>query len=302
MTGQNGHKAKGEHPGLLLHFAGWYDALVWILTGGRERSFRAKMLEPAQLREGESVLDVGCGTGTLALLAKQQVGAAGRVAGIDGSPEMIERARRKAKKSGNDVQFEIASAQALPFEDRSFDVVLSTLMLHHLPRPSQSQLAREIRRVLKPGGRALAVDFGKSTKKPRGVVGWIHHGHGATPLKDMTAPFVEAGLEVTSAGALGLKDLNYLLATENSGCSFVQDRIELPRAEPPSPRNRHGALLVLAIVALFAIHAWIGAWIVQRVPSLLAQYGLVALAAAVAIIVVLKLALLGRWHGAHRRH
>jgi ubiquinone/menaquinone biosynthesis C-methylase UbiE len=87
----------------------------------------------AGLKSGDSVLDVGCGTGALAMAAKQRVGASGKVHGIDASPEMIARARKKANKRGSDVGFRTAVVEELPFPDETFDAVLSTLMLHHLP-------------------------------------------------------------------------------------------------------------------------------------------------------------------------
>src|SRR5713101_5074833 len=120
--------------GLVVHWAARYDLLVTLLTLGRERRFRERLLEPARLESGESVLDIGCGTGTLAIAAKRRVEPSGVVRGIDASPEMIARAQRKADKAGADIAFEIAPAQLLPFPDAQFDVVLSTVMLHHLPR------------------------------------------------------------------------------------------------------------------------------------------------------------------------
>src|SRR5215831_15970797 len=86
--------------GKVLHGAVTYDVLVWLMTLGRERAFREKMLRLAHLEPGESVLDVGCGTGTLAIAAKRQVGTTGTVYGVDASPEMIARAEKKAKKAG----------------------------------------------------------------------------------------------------------------------------------------------------------------------------------------------------------
>src|SRR5262245_39034218 len=149
--------------GLVLHgTARFYDLMAWVFMLGRERVFREKVIDLARLKPGESVLDVGCGTGTLAIAAKRRVGSTGMVYGLDASPEMIVRAERKAKKERVEVVFKIGVVEALPFPDAHFDVVLSTLMLHHLPRKAREQCAREMRRVLKPSGRVLAVDFGGS--------------------------------------------------------------------------------------------------------------------------------------------
>jgi ubiquinone/menaquinone biosynthesis C-methylase UbiE len=120
--------------GATIKAAFGYDLLITVLTLGREEQFRKRLLEPAELQPGESVLDIGCGTGSLALVAATQVGPVGKVTGVDPSPEMILRAKRKAARKSAPVRFEISWAQALPFPDRSFDVVLSTVMLHHIPR------------------------------------------------------------------------------------------------------------------------------------------------------------------------
>jgi ubiquinone/menaquinone biosynthesis C-methylase UbiE len=198
--------------GLVLHSPARYDLLVWLLTLGRERSFREKTLRFARLEPGESVLDVGCGTGTLAIAAKRHVGPTGTVYGIDASPEMISRAAIKARKAGVEVAFNIGTAQALPFPDARFDALLSTLMLHHLPRNARQRCAREMRRVLKPGGRALVVDFGEPQKKRRGLLSHLYR-HGHVPLRDIIEVLCDAGLNVVESGAVGIKDLQFVLAT-----------------------------------------------------------------------------------------
>src|SRR5262245_4088836 len=130
--------------GIILHSPRLYDFLARLLLRGREGAFRERVLDLARLKPGESVLDVGCGTGTLGITAKQRVGPIGSVQGIDASPEMIARANAKARKAGLDIVFKNESIEALSFRDAQFDVVLSTLMLHHLPRQVRERGVREM--------------------------------------------------------------------------------------------------------------------------------------------------------------
>jgi len=201
--------------GLVLHKAMQYDLLLWLLTLGRERRFRERALGLARLSAGESVLDIGCGTGTLAIAAKRQIGPNGYVCGIDASAEMIRRASGKARKAGADVAFQIALVESLPFSDGTFDVVLSTLMLHHLPGTLRNRCAAQVRRVLKPGGRLLAIDFGTAPGE-KGIVAHFHR-HGHINLSEMAAIFRGAGLQMSESGRVGVGDLEYLLAI-SPGC------------------------------------------------------------------------------------
>jgi ubiquinone/menaquinone biosynthesis C-methylase UbiE len=90
--------------GLILHAARFYDFLAWAMMLGRAGAFREKVLDLARIKARESVLDVGCGTGTLAIAAKRRVGPTGKVYGIDASREMTARASEKARKAGLDEQ------------------------------------------------------------------------------------------------------------------------------------------------------------------------------------------------------
>jgi ubiquinone/menaquinone biosynthesis C-methylase UbiE len=203
--------------GRVLHAARTYDALVWVLTLGKEGRFRHRLAELARLERGQSVLDVGCGTGALALAAEDFVGAGGKVAGIDPSPEMVARATRKAAKAGAEARFEVASIEALPFPDGEFDAVLSSLMLHHLTDEGRRQGFAEIARVLKPGGRFLAVDIGgKHGTRHAPFLRIGNHAH--FNLDELAPPLAEAGLEIVDRGdvgrnlLVGLSNLRYLLA------------------------------------------------------------------------------------------
>src|SRR5579859_6898572 len=124
--------------------------------GTRRRSYRS-LMAAAGVKAGDRVLDVGC-PGYFVRMLAEAVGPTGSAAGIDAAPEMIDYARRKARRLPN-CRFESGSAEALPFPDASFDVVASSLMLHHLPDELRLQAATEMRRVLRPGGTVLLADF-----------------------------------------------------------------------------------------------------------------------------------------------
>ena len=239
--------------GRVLHSeARYYDLLAWMLTLGRERAFRERLTDLAELRPGAAVLDVGCGTGTLAISAKQRVGASGTVIGIDASPEMIERAKQKAVARGVEVQFQTAIVEALPFPDASFDVVFNTLMLHHLPRTVREQCAREMRRVLVPGGRIVAVDFAVTAGERKGLLARLHrHGHIAP--SDMVDLLNGAGLRVEKMGTVGVSDLQFVIAVEPKLDAIDDSFPSTPTVQAldplPTPRWIWAALVVLVLAA-----------------------------------------------------
>jgi ubiquinone/menaquinone biosynthesis C-methylase UbiE len=210
--------AQPSTTGRIVHWAGRYDWLVWLLTHGQEGAFRDRLLAFAGLAVGEHVLDVGCGTGSLAIAAKRQVGASGAVDGVDASPEMIARAQAKARKRRVAVSFQLAVAEALPFPDARFDVVLATLMLHHLPRPARQRCVAEMRRVLKPSGRVLVVDFAESRERS-GILNHVHR-HGRVDPLEVKAVLTSAGFRVAASGAVNFSSLQYVLGVgpgESSG-------------------------------------------------------------------------------------
>jgi ubiquinone/menaquinone biosynthesis C-methylase UbiE len=135
-----------------------YDPLIRMTT--REGEFRRKLLDQAGLEPGQRVLDLGSGTGTLAVMAAgRQPGL--EVRGLDADGEMIKRARAKAREAGLPVRFDHGFATMLPYESRSFDRVLSTLFLHHLSRELKRRTLSEVRRVLRKGGELHVADWGK---------------------------------------------------------------------------------------------------------------------------------------------
>lgn len=160
--------------GSVIHWARLYDVVTGVLGMGRRSALRVATLDHAELRSGERMLDVGCGPGTLTLLAKERAGP-GEVIGIDASPEMIERAKEKAAKAGANVAFQTAVIEELPFPDGSFDLVISSFMLHHLPEDVRQSGIREVARVLKPGGRLLAVDLTGKGSLARRVMALFGH-------------------------------------------------------------------------------------------------------------------------------
>ena len=142
-------------------------------------------------------------------------------AGSHASPSMIARARRKAMKAGVAVDFQVAVAENLPCPDHRFDVVLSTLMLHHLPRETRQQCAREITRVLKIGGRVLAIDFGRADG--RGLFAHFHR-HGHVEIKDMVALFEDAGMAVSKTGPVGMNNLHFVVAQNSTSVISPNER------------------------------------------------------------------------------
>ena len=136
----------------------FYDLSAGLLFGGtRRRSYR-QLMKAAGIQSGDRVLDVGCGPGYFTRMLADAVGPTGSAVGIDAAPEMIKYASRMTRRLPN-CRFESGTAEALAFPDASFDVVVSSLMLHHLPEDIQHQAVSEMKRVLRAGGTLLLAEF-----------------------------------------------------------------------------------------------------------------------------------------------
>ena len=133
-----------------------YDPLLWFM---REKRFKGDLIEQAKITDGNRVLDVGCGTGTLAIMTKR-IHPDAEVVGIDADSKILGIARDKAAKAGINVTLDQGMADQLPYADSSFDRVLSSLFLHHLSTENKERTLREVFRVLRSDGRFDVIDFG----------------------------------------------------------------------------------------------------------------------------------------------
>lgn len=159
----------------------FYDPIVKILGGDRARRV---LLDQAGLQPGYRVLDIGCGTGTLAILSKRLYPDVA-IVGIDPDPKALARARRKASRAAISIQFDMGFGDELPYPEASFDRVLSSFMFHHLPGTEKGTTLREVRRVLKPRGTFDMLDFAGLEGGSHGVLS--HLLHSSKRLKENSA-------------------------------------------------------------------------------------------------------------------
>ena len=132
-----------------------YDPLLkWIM---REETFKRRLTSQANIQPGMTVLDLGCGTGTLTLMIKRAHPNA-HVTGLDGDPQVLDIARDKSR--GVNIQWDEGLASSLPYPDSVFDRVVTSLVIHHLVTDDKRLAFKEVYRVLKPHGELHLVDFG----------------------------------------------------------------------------------------------------------------------------------------------
>src|SRR5215211_7871921 len=221
---ESGETSAKETQGLILD-RGWrYDLEVWFfdtfLLRGKLRELRQRTANLARIQPGEKVLDVGCGTGTLAIEVQQRVGATGRVFGVDPGTKQIARARSKAARRNLPIEFQIGVIEHLAFPDQTFDMVLCTLMMHHLPDDLKRQGLSEIARVLKPGGRLVIADFERPKERQDRPA---RFGGGESGIQDLPSLIMDAGFSQVETEKLQLPRLSARLhPLSGPGVVFVR--------------------------------------------------------------------------------
>jgi ubiquinone/menaquinone biosynthesis C-methylase UbiE len=142
-------------------FTPLYDAINAVAM--RQGRWRPRLVERALGAAGPMrILDLGCGTGAMTLALARAFPSATLI-GVDGDPDVLERARTKADAEGIELELHEALADRLPIPDASIQCVVSTLMFHHLPPSVKRDALLEARRVLVPGGRLLICDVGRAS-------------------------------------------------------------------------------------------------------------------------------------------
>ena len=148
-----------------------YDPFVKLVGG---EAAKRTLLDQATIQPSFRVLDLGCGTGTLALLIKK-LHPAVDVVGLDPDPKALARAKRKAERAGLSIRLDQGFAHELPYKNASFDRVFSTLMFHHVPMDKKEKTLSEVRRVLMPKGSFHMLDFAGSEASDYGPLPRLFH-------------------------------------------------------------------------------------------------------------------------------
>ncbi|MFF7971159.1 methyltransferase domain-containing protein [Streptomyces sp. NPDC007905] len=202
-----GHLMQGaphaDTPGVTIATPRAYELFGAVCFAGRRDRAFTRLAELSGAGRGDRVLDVGCGTGYLTRHMAARVGPDGTVTGVDPSPPVLAYARNRKRRTGSACcTYQEGIAESLDLPDASFDTVVSSLMLHHLPEDLRLPALREMRRVLRPGGRLLVVEF----RPPKSRLGrhLVHGGAGHAMAHNrvdvLDGLITDAGFEVSGHG------------------------------------------------------------------------------------------------------
>lgn len=160
----------------------FYDPVVRMTT--RERRVKQQLLRSADILPGTTVLDLGCGTGTMTIWLKQHYPSV-KVIGLDADPAILEIARTKAERAGVDITFLEANATDIPLPDGAMQSVVSSLFFHHLRTEQKRAVLAEVLRILQPGGELHISDWGRpSNRLMRGLFLIVQMLDGFTTTRD----------------------------------------------------------------------------------------------------------------------
>lgn len=166
----------------------------------KERLMKERLTELVELKEGERLLDLGCGTATLTIMLKLREPRA-EITGFDSDKEILEIARRKISEAGVNVALDVGTATNLPYPDAAFNVVVASLMLHHLKTEDKKKALSEIYRVLPMEGRLFVMDLDKPLGFPMFLISRVimHLEEASDNVRGFIPLFMsEAGFEVVS--------------------------------------------------------------------------------------------------------
>jgi ubiquinone/menaquinone biosynthesis C-methylase UbiE len=193
-----GHHHDHDAGGVITHPRAYeLFANAWFL-GQRARVFD-RLVTASGAQPGERVLDIGCGTGYFSRHIAPVVGPDGTVVGIDPSQPMLDYATQHAPAN---CTFQAAGAEDLPFEDASFDLIVSSLAFHHIPSEHRGDAVREMFRVLRPGGRLMIADV----RPPSApilktlIAGAIGHAMAHNISDQLSGLITDTGFTVTGTG------------------------------------------------------------------------------------------------------
>lgn len=161
MTDKMKSKEDPLIPALRYHWlTSMFDPVLRITM--REQTFKSRLIEQARIQPGHRVLDLGCGTATLAIMMKRLHQNAD-VIGLDGDENVLNIARDKIARNGLQINLNRAMSYMMPYHNATFHRVVSSLVFHHLSRENKILTLQEAYRILQPGGELHIADFGKSS-------------------------------------------------------------------------------------------------------------------------------------------